>query len=527
MHRLAIEASEFTLETSHSYGKPEPLKPGRRRLRITLALLTLALILGVLLFAARWPFTRSKVIADLEQEMQGRVEIGKFHQTWFPPGCVAENVTFIGYGNLANATPITVRRLSILGSFHGLFSRHVSVLQAEGVRVIAPNAGYFSGWKQTNSSSSQKQNSSKVVVEKYVAMDSMLEFSSRNQPLQFIISRLELSRPDAHNVMMFQVRLRNPKPPGEVRASGYLGPWKTNSSGQTPISGSYSFTGARLDAFHGIAGILSSEGSFQGTVEQIEVRGQAATPDFEVTDAGHKIPLVIQVQARVSTRDGDVALQAVNARLGGSSIETGGDIKQDAAQKGKVTAMNLRVRNGHIQDFLFLFLKDRTAPMTGRFEFKGTAILPPEREPFIRKIQLQGDFGVGSGHLTNPATQANLEQLSERAEGEKDDPPESVLSDLKGHVVLRRGIATFSNLSFSVPGALAKLEGTYSLATHRINLRGKVFMKANLPQATKGVKSFFLKIINPFLKKNHHGGAIVPVIVTGIYPHPVYKTDPI
>ena len=525
MHRLATEASEFTLKTSPSHWQPEPLKPRRRRLRITLALLALAVFVSAVLFAVRWPFTRSKVIANLEEEMQGRVEISKFHQTWFPPGCVAEDVTFTGYGNLANSTPITVRRLTVLGSFHGLFTKHVSVLQAEGVRVIAPSVAHFSRWKQTNSSS--EQNSSKVVVEKYVAVDSMLEFSSGKQPLQFAISRLELSSPDAHNVMMFQVRLRNPKPPGEVQASGYLGPWNTNSSGQTPIAGSYSFTGARLGAFHGIAGILSSKGSFQGTVEQLEVRGKTITPDFEVTDAGHKIPIVAQFQARVSTRDGDVSLQVVNARLGGSSIEADGDIQQNDAQKGKVTAMNLRLRNGHIQDFLFLFLKDRLAPMTGRFDFKGAAILPPEREPFIRKIQLQGDFGVGSGHLTNPATQADLEQLSERAEGEKDDPPESVLSDLKGHVVLRQGIATFSNLSFSVPGALAKLHGTYSLITHRINLSGKVLMKANLPQATKGVKSFFLKMIDPFLKKNHHGGAIVPVIITGIYPHPVYKTDPI
>ena len=525
MHRLATEAPELTLETARSYRQPEPLQPRRRRFRITLTLLALAVIVGAVLFTVRWPFTRSKVIADLEEKMQGRVEIGQFRQTWFPPGCVAEDVTFTGYGNLPDSTPITVRKLTIQGSFHGLFTKHVSVLQAEGVRVVAPSAGYFSGWTQTNSRN--QQNSSEVVVEKYVVVDSVLEFSHGKQPLQFAISRLELISPDAHNVMTFQVRLRNPKPPGEVQASGYLGPWKTNNTGQMPIAGSYSFTRANLGTFHGIAGILSSEGSFQGTVAEVDVRGKTVTPDFEVTDAGHKIPLVTQFQAQVSTSGGDVSLRVVNARLGGSSIEAAGDIKHNNAQKGKVTTMNLLVRDGHIQDFLFLFLKDRTAPMTGRFDFKGVAILPPERAPFIRKIQLQGDFGVGGGHLTNPATQANLEQLSEQAEGEKDDPPESILSDLKGHVVLRQGIATFSNLSFSVPGAVAKLHGTYSLTTHRINLRGKVFMKANLPQATKGVKSFFLKVINPFLKKNHHGGAIVPVIVTGIYPHPVYKTDPI
>jgi hypothetical protein len=145
----------------------------------------------------------------------------------------------------------------------------------------------------------------------------------------------------------------------------------------------------------------------------------------------------------------------------------------------------------------------------------------------MQKVELQGDFGIDAARVTNPGTQANLEALSERAEGEPDEVPERVVSDLKGHVVLRQGVATFSNLSFSVPGAVARLQGTYSLLTHRINLRGKVLMKANLSKATSGVKSFLLKVINPFLKKNHHGGAIVPITVTGIYPHPVYKTDPI
>lgn len=530
MHRLATDAPEVRNRTAQLHGKPELLrKQAHRRswMRIILNMLALVVMVCAALFVSRWPFTRSKVIADLEGAMQGRVEIGKFQQTWFPPGCVAENVTFTGYGNLPNSTPITVRKLTIQSSFRGLFNKHLSLLQAEGVHVVALNPGFFSGWKREPSSSNT--NSSKVTVEKYVAVDWLLEFlrGTGDQSLQFAISRLEMSAPDAHQVMTFQVTVRNPEPQGEVQASGYLGPWKTGNPGRTPIAGSYSFRRADLGVFHGIGGTLSSQGSFQGTLAEIEVRGKTTTPDFEVTDAGHRIPLVTEFQARVHTNRGDTLLELVHARLGRSGIEAEGDIKQNDDRKGKFTAVNLLVRNGRIQDFLFLFLKDRTAPMTGRFDFRGVAVLPPGQGPFDKKIELQGDFGVGGSRLSNPATQTNLDQLSQRAEGIKDDPPESVLSDLKGHVVLRQGIATFSNLSFRVPGAVAKLHGTYSLITHQIDLRGNVFMEANLPQATKGVESFFLKIINPFLKKNRHGGAVVPVTVTGIYPHPVYKTDPI
>jgi hypothetical protein len=52
-------------------------------------------------------------------------------------------------------------------------------------------------------------------------------------------------------------------------------------------------------------------------------------------------------------------------------------------------------------------------------------------------------------------------------------------------------------------------------------------MQAKLNQATSGMKSFLLKVMRPILKKNRHGGGVVALSVTGIYPHPVYKTTPI
>ena len=522
MHRLVKEAPRYPTETIHPITGPASSVHHKKWLRPTLILIGAALLVTFALLARNWPFTQSQVVANLEDAMGGRVEIDRFHQTWFPhPGCVAENVTFKGYGNLPNATPITVSKLTIQGSYRGLFTKHVPVLRAEGVHVIAPNAAYFSAWQRNPKSFN-------ATIDEFIFTGSVLEFSrGPAPPLRFAISQLKLSRPDAHGVMRFETTLQNPEPPGEVRASGYLGPWKTPDTKQTPISGSYSFTRANLGVFHGIAGTLSSNGSFQGTLDQLDVRGKTTTSDFEVTDAGHKMPLLTQFQVTVLTRNGDVVLKPVIARLGRSVVETEGQVAAKEGQKGKTASLNLLLRDGRIEDFLFLFLNDRTAPMTGRFSFKGEATLPPQKQPFIRRVQLQGDFGIDAAHATNPVTQNNLNQLSESAEGEPNDVPERVVSDLQGHVVLRDGTATFSNLSFRVPGAKAKLHGTYSLLTHRIDLHGTISMQADLPKATTGVKSFLLKIINPLLKKNHHGGAKFPVSITGTYPNPVYKMDPI
>lgn len=160
--------------------------------------------------------------------------------------------------------------------------------------------------------------------------------------------------------------------------------------------------------------------------------------------------------------------------------------------------------------------------MRGPISFRARVTLPPGKQRFLQKVRLEGDFGIGGGHFTNPKTQYGVDKLSERARGEKnDEDPERVISNLKGHVVLRNGVATFSYLSFNVPGAFAELRGTYNLINKRVDLRGKMRMDATLSQASKGIKSFFVKALDPFYKKKN-AGAIVPVSITGTYSQPSY-----
>lgn len=515
---------EPLLDTIEKVDPRQPTqKPIRSRmwLRVTLIVVAIVLVAGFLFLAVNWSFTQAKVTANLEEATQTTVEIGRFQHTYFPyPGCIAENVTFKRRANPQESTPITVRKLTVQGSFRGLFSKRVPLLRVEGMRVVAPNPRSLGGWIPDKSTS-------KVVVDEYIVSGSVLEFSGEGQrpALKFDVAQLTLRPHGTNGASSFEIIARNPKPPGDLHLRGQLGPWQ-NKPEQTPISGSYTLTHADLGAFHGIAGIVSSSGTLQGTVGQIEIRGKTDMPDFEVTDTAHKMSLDTQFRAQVSSQNGDVDLEEVLARFGKSYVDAEGEVA-NRGQKGKTTSLELTVRKGRIQDFLFLFLNDQVAPVNGEFTFRGHATLPPEHGSFTRKVRLEGDFGIEAAHLANPMTQSNLERLSERAEGEKDAPPERVASDLKGHVVLREGTATFSNLSFRVPGALVRLQGTYSLTTHRIDLHGKLMMEAKLHQATSGIKSFLLKIIDPFLKKNHRGGAVFPVSVTGFYPHPVYEADPI
>jgi len=95
---------------------------------------------------------------------------------------------------------------------------------------------------------------------------------------------------------------------------------------------------------------------------------------------------------------------------------------------------------------------------------------------------------------------------------------------LRGHVLLRHGIATLSNLSFGVPGALAQMRGTYNLITEKIDLHGTLKTQAEVSKTTHGIKSLMLKVLDPFFK-NKPDGYLAPVKITGTYDHPMFGLD--
>ena len=88
-----------------------------------------------------------------------------------------------------------------------------------------------------------------------------------------------------------------------------------------------------------------------------------------------------------------------------------------------------------------------------------------------------------------------MDKLSAESQGEHSALAEDndAVSDLDGQVALKDGIARFSQVTFSVPGATANMAGTYSLLDKRVKFDGKMRMKATLSQATTGAKSVFLK----------------------------------
>jgi hypothetical protein len=486
------------------------------------------ILLGLL--AANWPFTREAMIKRLEQASSTRVEMRGFRSTFFPyPGCIAEKVTFRSIASTSEPKPqdpvITIRRLTIESTFLGLFRKpgRIRSIVADGLRIHVPAGG-----ADLHPAAGAKSNN--VVIEELRAENALLELASRQptgKPLVFQIHRMLFRNIGGGNKMPFQVSLHLPTPPGEVQSSGWLGPWKDakGTVRSTPISGTYVLQRADLGVFKSIRGEVFSRGAFSGNLTSINVAGNTDSPQFEVTESGHRFHLTTQFRGVVDLENGDVSLPAVQARVGNTSLVANASV----AGKPKTVALNITQGKGEIQDLILLFSDAAASPVTGPVSFQTKILLPAEHRPFKQRVQLTGNFVIDPVKFTSSNSQAGIDQLSERANGKKDKEKDRDADDdaagfdrvrtrLDGQVALRNGVATFSRISFSVPGAQGDMNGTYSILSKRVNLRGKMRMNATVSQATTGAKSFFLKVVDPFYKKKH-AGAEVTITMTGVYGH--------
>jgi hypothetical protein len=502
----------------------------RTRMLIVRAALAMVVVflVAIVFLALRWQLSREAVLKELEDESQSTVNISAFHGTYFPrPGCVLEHLTFQHNPKAGSPPLITVQRLRIEGSFSGLFTKHVRRIRAEGMRILIPSRGSDEHF--------QTPKRSPFVIDDLVADGAMLEVASNEagkQPLKFPFHNFVLRDVGSNGPASFQATLSNPEPPGEITTTGKFGPWSADDVGRTAVSGDYRFQQADLGVFRGIAGLLSSSGKFSGVLNRIEVHGLTDTPRFTVSSSSHQVQLRTQFSALVNGENGDTFLQKVIATFWKTTVWSEGSVAGRAGQPGKTGAVELVAKDGRIQDVLLLFARSERAPMSGTVSFHAKVLIPPGSRPFLEKVELDGDFGIDAGSFTKSDTQEGVNHLSQGALTEEDhhktgtegDDPKTVLSDLKGHVLLRDGTARFSNLSFSVPGALAQLQGTYNLITETIDLRGTLKTDSEPSNTTHGMKALILKVLDPFFKKKH-SGYTMPVKITGTYEHPSFGLD--
>lgn len=511
----------------------------RSRLRwigalVLLLLVAFALTVRLVISHAE-PILRARVIETLTTHFHSKVELDSL-QVWPENGLEVYGKGLKIYGQSdPNIHQAGVQPLIGIEQFHfrtGLLSllrspMHIQQVQLKGLVLNIPPAGE----RKQMTNMSPKGGKIKIFVDEFVSKDAQLIINTSRPdklPLEFDIGDLKMKDIGPGQPMHFDAELINPKPIGNISSSGLFGPWQPEYPRDTPVQGTYSFKNADLGTIKGIGGILTSTGKYTGSLGSIVVDGQTDTPDFRVAISGHPVPLHTDFHAVVDGTSGNTYLQPVKAKVLNSSFTAKGSIERQAEPKGHHIKLDVSIADARMEDLLKLGVRTDPPIMTGKMQSATKLDLSPGDPDIIERLTLTGKFHVSSGHFTKPKIQQKIDSLSLRSQGQaklaKEAVHEDVLSDIKGVFVLSKGVLSFSDLQFEIPGTKVNMTGTYSLDGSTFDFHGKARLDAKASQMVTGWKSLALKPVDPFLSK-HGAGTEVPFKITGTESEPQFGLD--
>ncbi len=446
----------------------------------------------------------------------------------------ADNVTLHFQGRRDLPPLMAVKRLTMRTSIVGLIrnSPRISYVHLEGLQINVPPREESRGGGGGAKNAMRKLRTlrfSEILSEN--ATLKILTSKPGKDPLEFDLRQIRLNSSGPDGALAFHAILSNATPPGEIDSTGIFGPWNADDPSQTPVSGDYTFEKADLGVFPGIAGILSSKGSYEGVLDKIRADGTTNVPDFRVAIAGHPVDLTTTFHAMVDGTNGDTFLQAVEAHFGQTDLLAQGSIEGAAGKKGKTVTLDVSANHARIEDLLLLSISD-SPPISGPIRLKTRLLLAPGPKQIPDRLNLNGSFELDSLHFTSSVVQQKVDNMSKRSQGKPKEvvnPAEATSADdvasaMKGNFRLENGILSLDGLTFDIPGAEVQLDGNYALDVETLDLHGKLKMQAKLSQFTTGVKSFLLRFADPIFSKGE-SGTVVPIKITGSVQHPQYGLD--
>ncbi len=481
------------------------------------------------------PILRARVIETLSNRFKSKVELATLDVSVIKGLEVSGSGLKIYGPTDPNPYAPGVQALISLREFHfhtgirNLFrpTVHVDTVFVKGMELNVPPKEDRQEYKGMSSQTRKMS----IFVDRFVCEDTKLLINTSKPgepPLEFAISDLRMKDIGPGQPMRFDATLVNPKPVGDIRSTGFFGPWNEGSPRDTPVQGDYSFSNADLGTIKGIGGILSSTGQYSGTLDDIVVDGKTDTPDFRVATSGHAVPLHTEFHAIVDGTSGDTYLKPVKATLLHSSFTANGSITRVHDPNGHDVELDVVMDHARIEDLLKLGVRTDPPVMTGPVEMKTKLNLGPGTADVADRLQLAGSFHVLRAHFTNEKIQSRLDSLSLRTQGKpkeaQDGVDENVPVDLSGVFTLKDGSLSFSLLHFLIPGTHVDMSGEYGLDGRTFDFRGTARLDAKLSQMTTGWKSVLLKPVDPFFSK-HGAGTEIPVKITGTESAPHFGLD--
>jgi AsmA-like protein len=494
---------------------------------------TLVLLSLVVLFsfrAAIQKLVRHRTEAYLRARFQSDMEFKDF-QVWVRPGVhVVVSGLALRHKGRTDAPPlIEIRKVSFDTSLPGILGEKVSIhsVRLEGLQIHTPprKPGEKPLISATDEDLAKKY---PVAIEEILADDAILEPLPKDPGKTshpFFIHHLDLHNFRFDQPASFHALLTNPRPQGEIDCAGQFGPWRADEPSVTPVDAKFTFEHADLGTLKGLSGILSSKGQFKGPLDYLKVEGETNTPEFALRTTNHPVPLHTDYSAIVDGTNGDVILEKVIATLLNTTLRVRGEVIDLTTQKGRTIRLDAVLQKARVEDLLRLAVNTDKPAMTGYAKLKAKIDIPEKDEDLIERMRLDGQFGISDILFTNSEIQDKIDTLSHKGQGQPQRGPEGTeLSELRGKFTMEKGVVKFSKLTFGVEGASLTMAGTYNMNSGKLDFRGKLRLDAKLSQTTTGMKSFFLKAVDPFFR-GKDGGTVLPIKITGTKDQPKYGLD--
>jgi hypothetical protein len=474
---------------------------------------------------------RSRVETVLRTHFASDVEISDFSVSLLPRIHVTIAGLVLRHKGRTDIPPlIEVRKVSMDADIASLLRAqpHVAFVQLDGLQIHTPPRTP-GGQPLIHGTDQDLAKKYPVLIDELVADDAnivVLRAQPGKTPREYPIHHLQVRDLSFDRPADFQATLTNAVPKGEINTTGQFGPWLPDEPSETPAVGSYTFYHADLGTLKGLNGILSSTGKFTGPLDYLRVEGETDTPDFSLRTTDHPMALHTDFSAIVDGTNGDTYLNSVTARfLHTTLFVTGKVVDENKEIKGRTIVLDAMSRDAQVEDLIRLVSKGSHPVMTGAVRLRTKIAIPEGTLDLIERLQLQGQFGIGDIQFTSASTQGKIDTLSRKGQGQpKDLDITDVVSEMKGDFALRNAVVDFSDLQFGVTGAAINLSGTYNLDTEALDFHGKLKLKAKLSQTTTGVKSFFLKAVDPFFK-GKDAGTVLAIKITGTKANPSFGLD--
>lgn len=514
----------FPIQSSRASRK----RPRRRLVLWIFSGLAAACAAGVVYMFFFWPFSYAKVQPLLQDEFHSSVEVSGYYRTYWPhPGFVASGITFRRWGHEHEPPLATVGRLQVVGTWTALILQphtlyqiwlrdvHVQIASQSMGQGAADSTEAHPASPQgpSHGASQKKPSQQKMRIETIVADGTTLDLLRDGKAyLHLSFPVLQIHNLRAGAPLTFVTRANVPWLGGVLDANGTLGPLEPSQYATMPLQGTYSLQGGDLRRLGALQGHTDASGTYRGRLNAVALDGRLAIPNFRAGQ-GHVERLDASFRATLNGTTGDLEIHNARLETAGSTIQAEGSL----SGRPRIARVSLSTTDADLERLLDL-LESRTPSVQGKVAFQAHAEWKSGPETFLKRLQLQGQIALDQVTFVRQAEQQKMDALSARVRKANSGDDVQVHAAASGATIFQGGVARFRGVLVTLPGATARLHGTFNLLDTRVHMTGNLSLQQGLFHDLKGWKRWLAAPLDPLFRRGN-AGAVVPIAVTGTADH--------